>query len=100
MLSVHSWYIYSLPIFFLGSPLPLGQQPQFRVLQPVDMDKITNAKAKPNMAWLRHQMETFSVLLALRAGNSPVTGEFPSQRPTTQSFDVFFDQRQNKRLVE
>ena len=24
-------------------------------------------------------------------GNSLVTGEFPSQRPVTQSFDVFFD---------
>ena len=30
-------------------------------------------------AWWRHQMETFSALLALCAGNSPVTGEFPSQ---------------------
>ena len=38
-----------------------------------------------------HQMERFSVLLALCAGNSPVTGEFPAQRPVTQSFDVFFD---------
>ena len=28
--------------------------------------------------WWRHQMETFSALLALCAGNSPVTGEFPS----------------------
>ena len=27
--------------------------------------------------WWRHQMETFSVLLAICAGNSPVTGEFP-----------------------
>ena len=27
--------------------------------------------------WWRHQMETFSALLALCAGNSPVTGEFP-----------------------
>ena len=24
-------------------------------------------------------------------GESPVTGEFPSQRPVTRSFDVFFD---------
>ena len=31
-------------------------------------------------------------------GNSPVTGEFPSQRPVTRSFDVFFDLRRNKRL--
>ena len=31
----------------------------------------------------------FSVLQAICAGNSPVTGEFPAQRPVTQSFDVF-----------
>ena len=36
-------------------------------------------------------METFSALLALCAGNSPVTDEFSSQRPVTRSFDVFFD---------
>ena len=30
--------------------------------------------------------------------NWPVTGEFPSQRPVTRSFDVFFDQRLKKRL--
>ena len=27
------------------------------------------------------------------AGNSPVTGEFPAQRPVTRSFDVLFDLR-------
>ena len=43
-------------------------------------------------------METFSALLALCVGNSPVTGEFPSQRPVTLGFDVFFDLRLNKRL--
>ena len=43
-------------------------------------------------------METFSALLAICAGNSPVSGEFPAQRPVTRSFDVFFDQRPNKRL--
>ena len=31
-------------------------------------------------------------------GNSPVTGEFPSQKPVTRSFDVFFDLCLNKRL--
>ena len=31
-------------------------------------------------------------------GNSPVPGEFPTQRPVTRSFDVFFDLRLNKRL--
>ena len=40
----------------------------------------------------------FSALLALYAGNSPVTGEFPTQMPVTRSFDLFFDLRLNKRL--
>ena len=39
--------------------------------------------------WWRHQMETFSALLPLCAGNSPVTGV---------EFDVFFDLRLNKGL--
>ena len=43
-------------------------------------------------------METFTALLAICAGNSQVTGEFPAQSPVTQSFDVFFDLHQNKRL--
>ena len=43
-------------------------------------------------------METFSALLAICAGNSPVSGEFPAQRPVTRSFDVFFDVRLIKRL--
>ena len=46
----------------------------------------------------RRQMETFSTLLALCAGNPPVTSGFPLQRPVTRSFDVFFDLRLNKRL--
>ena len=43
-------------------------------------------------------MELFSALLAICAGNSPVSGEFLAQRPVTRSFDVFFDVRQIKRL--
>ena len=43
-------------------------------------------------------METFSVLLVICAGNSPVTGEFPAQKPVTRSFDVFCDLRMNARL--
>ena len=43
-------------------------------------------------------METFSTLLAICAGNSPVTEEFPTQRPVTRSFDVFFDLRMNTQL--
>ena len=43
-------------------------------------------------------METFAALLALCAGNSPVPGEFPAQKPVTRSFDIFCDLRLNKRL--
>ena len=43
-------------------------------------------------------METFSALLAICAGNSPVPDEIPAQRPVTRSFDVFFDLRPNEQL--
>ena len=36
---------------------------------------------------------------AFCVGNSPVTGEFPAQRPVTRSFDVFFDLGLNKCLT-
>ena len=42
-------------------------------------------------------MEAISALLALCAGNSPVTGEFPSQRPVTRGFDVFSLRRNLRR---
>ena len=40
-------------------------------------------------------MESFSALLAICAGNSPVPGEFPTQSTVTRSFDVFFDLHPN-----
>ena len=50
------------------------------------------------LSWWCHEMETFSALLAICAGNSPVIGEFSAQRPATRSFDVFFDLRLHIRL--
>ena len=50
------------------------------------------------MTWWRQQMETFSALLVICAGNSPVPVVFPTQRPVARSCDVFFDLRLNKRL--
>ena len=61
-------------------------------------NRITRIYWEITMWWWRHQMETFSVLLALCVGNSPVTGEFPSHRPVTRSFDVFFVLRLNNQL--
>ena len=43
-------------------------------------------------------METFPVLLALWAGNSPMTCEFPIQRLVTRKFYIFFHLRLKKRL--
>ena len=51
-----------------------------------------------HVSWRRHQMEAISALLALCARNSPVTGEFPAQRPVTRSFNVFLDLRLNQQL--
>ena len=62
------------------------------------MLRVVYIKQGPLFTWWRHQMGTFSALLAICAGNSPVTGEFPTQTPVTRSFDVFFDLRLNKRL--
>ena len=47
-------------------------------------------------SWWRHQIETFYTLLAICAGNSPLSGEFPTQRPVTLGFYVFFDLRLDK----
>ena len=55
-------------------------------------------KCRVLVPWWRHQMETFSALLALFAGNLPVNGEFPSQRPVARRFDVCLDLLLNKRL--
>ena len=63
------------------------------ILLPVSCLLDSTIFSKTN-SWWRHQMETFSSLLAICAGNSPVTG----QSPVTRSFDVFFDLRLNKRL--
>ena len=52
-----------------------------------------SAGNRETVTWWRHQMETYSALLAIRAGNS-----FPAQSPVTWSFDVVFDLRLNTRL--
>ena len=46
--------------------------------------------SKIDWSWWRHQMETFSALLAICGENSPVPGEFPAQWPVTRNFDVCF----------
>ena len=50
------------------------------------------------LSWWRHQMEIFSALLTICAGNSPVPGEFPAQKSVMWLFDVLFYLGLNKRL--
>ena len=64
----------------------------------VSANKGTNLCRGFTPAGWRHHMEAFFMSMAICAENSPVTGEFPAQRPVTGCFDVFFDQRLNKRL--
>ena len=78
------WYFNSNPEILI--------QVWWRLVQSIVVKK------SMTLSWWRHQMETFSALPNLCAGNSPVTGEFPAQRPVTRCFDVFFDLRLNKRL--
>ena len=59
---------------------------------------LMEAKMTHVMTSSKHHFKTFSVLLDHWARNSSVTAEFPSQRPVTQSFDVFFYLSPNKRV--
>ena len=58
-----------------------------RITFIIDRSEIFNKRfgSSQNWSWWHHQMETFSALLAICAGNSPVTGEFPAQRPVTRA---------------
>ena len=56
---------------------------------------LQNSATTNNMMTLSSRI--IFALLALCEGKPPVTGGFPSQRPVTRGFDVFFDLRLNKR---
>ena len=58
------------------------------IMQNIGM--YVNEPQPKQMSWWRHQMETFSALLAICARSSPVTGEFAAQKPVTRRLDVFF----------
>ena len=60
--------------------------------------RLTHWSRNTTVCMIHHIMETFSALLAICAGNSPVNGEFPAQRPVTWSFDVFFNPPLNIRV--
>ena len=71
---------------------------EHKVLVKYKMSVLSPLMVMNHFPCWRHQMKLFSALLAICAGNSPIAGEFPRQRPVTRSFDVFFDLRLNNRL--
>ena len=72
----------------------LGSHPiAWKVAMQLEDGKYPAPSHVSTLSWWRHQIETFFELLAICAGNSLVTGEFPAQRPVARSFDVFFDLR-------
>ena len=85
--------IFCNDIIPLVDSFPIKSRPALVIREAVDTGWLLFTCA----LW-RHQMETFSALLAICAGNSPFPGEFPKQRPVTRSFDVFLDLRPKKRF--
>ena len=57
-------------------------------------------RVEPLVTWWRHQMETFSTLLATCAWEFTGHRWIPRTKPVTWNFVVFFDLRLNRRLCE
>ena len=117
---------YSFSIFFHISPRPLPKVPVHNTLSLIQVTAWCRTGNNACMTWMNDitwinddpfyrriygppglghlNMMTssngniFRVTGPLCGGNSPVPGEFPTQRPVTRSFDVFFELRLNKRL--
>ena len=92
-LTFHRQYFKCISSFSLKC-VPQGYLYTYNVVPYIHIHK----DKKIRMSWWRHQMAPFSALLAICAGNSRVTGDFPTQRPVTRSFDAFFDLGLNKRF--
>ena len=67
----------------------LQQKPIHTMMTQFPVDFYHKVLVIENFDTWRHQIETFSTLLALCEGNPPVIGEFPSQRPVMRSFGVY-----------
>ena len=76
----------------LGSNLIATQCPSVRSIQTFMWDRVLR------VIMMTSSNENIFRVTGLCATNSPVTGEFPSQRPVTRSFDIFFDLHPNKCL--
>ena len=80
------------------SPPSANRGMYFVIMKKHVLHECPNPCLVTDILWWRYQKETCPASLALCAGNSLVTGEFPSQRPMARIFDICFDLRLNKRL--
>ena len=69
---------------------------------PIMWNHLTSAIVFPQNWWNMMASSNGNIVRVIGhwAGNSPVTGEFPAQRPVPWSFCVFFVLRLNKRLCK
>ena len=73
----------------------------FNITDKIRSKRVSCGLYKSKRKWWRHatmMMSSNGNISHVCAGNSPVTGQFPTQRSVTRSFDVFFDLRMNKQL--
>ena len=71
---------------------------QLPMVCPLSQAIVPSGAPCSSITMMTSSNRNISALLTICAGNSPVPGEFPAQRPVTRSFDVFFDLRLNKPL--
>ena len=91
--------LWKISFIFVSSAFTI-EMVYLKIIQMCPVRSTHDLNGEPMLisSWWRHQMITFSALLAHCEGNPPIIGGFPSQRPVTPSFDVFCDMRLNKRL--
>ena len=82
-----AWNRYTMGNFYFWSAVGAGRVGSGRRKQKITHIMMTSSNGN-----------IFRVTGHMCAGNSPVPGEFPAQRPVTRSFHVFFDLRLNKPL--
>ena len=104
----HPWFYHplSIPSFILLTTSPLERDSSFLFIQCNDNNRHNNIEFRMVIFSFSYRLSVWIIILppffpgrpSLCVGNSPVTGEFPSQRPVTQNFVVFVDLCPNIRL--
>ena len=87
-----------LSIWFSWNILVLSEYSGYSIIRVKPRPIVKSRKSRRDiLAWRRHQMETFSALLAISVGNSPVPGDSPRTKASDTELWCF-DLRLNNRL--